>query len=132
MYKKDLLKEWSSGHLTSYRWYLDYLADNTLKSECGLRELFEDAHLDKPTSIDSSFKGGKKSQSAKKLRKTKDQFVRPLGDKRDEEDLKQEEHAPNPKYLQFRIVHQKRRLLNVDANPSLDLLQNPILDPIKL
>jgi hypothetical protein len=53
-----------------------------------LKEKFEDTRLDKPTSIDSSFKGGKRSHNAKKLRKTKDQLARPLGDKWDEENLK--------------------------------------------
>jgi len=72
MYRKDLLKEWSNGHLASYGWYLDCLADSTLKSKHGLKEKFEDAHLNKPTSTNSRFKGGKRSQSAKKLKKTKD------------------------------------------------------------
>jgi hypothetical protein len=67
MYKKDLLKEWSNGHLTSYGWHLDYLADNTPKSEHGLREKFEGVHLNKPTSTDSSFRGGKRSHSAKNV-----------------------------------------------------------------
>jgi hypothetical protein len=35
-------------------------------------ETFEDAYLDKATSIDFSFKGGKKSKNVKKLMKTKD------------------------------------------------------------
>jgi hypothetical protein len=59
MYKKDLLKEWSNGQLASYGWYLDYLANSTLESKCGLRENFEDAHLDKPTSTDFSFRVAK-------------------------------------------------------------------------
>jgi hypothetical protein len=63
--------------------------------ECRLREKFEDACLDKPTSTYSSFRGGKRTHSAKK-RKTKDQFVGPLGEKQDEEDLEQEEPEPNP------------------------------------
>jgi hypothetical protein len=37
-----------------------------------LREKLQDARLDKPASIDSSFKGGKRSHNVKKLRKTKD------------------------------------------------------------
>jgi hypothetical protein len=71
MYRKDLLKEWSNGHLASYGWYLDCPTYTTPKSECGLREKFEDEHLDKPTSSDFNFKGGKKSQSANK-KKTND------------------------------------------------------------
>jgi len=69
MYRKDLLKEWSSGHLTSCGLYL---ADSTPKLKCGLKEKFKDAHLDKPTLFYFSFKGGKRSHSAKKLKKTKD------------------------------------------------------------
>jgi len=64
------MKEWSSGHLTSCGWHLDYLTNSTLESECRLKEKFEDMRLDKSTSIDFSFKGGKKSHNAKKLRKT--------------------------------------------------------------
>jgi hypothetical protein len=59
MYKKDLLKEWSNGQLASYGWYLDYPANSTPKLKCGLRENFEDACLDKPTSTDFSFKVAK-------------------------------------------------------------------------
>jgi hypothetical protein len=55
--------------------------------ECGLREKFEDACLNKPTSINYSFKGSNKKHSANKLRKTEDQSTGPLGDKWDEEDL---------------------------------------------
>jgi hypothetical protein len=80
MYKKDLLKEWSIGHLGSYGWYLDCPIDNTPKLERRLRQKFEDTHLDKPTSTYYNFKGGKKNQSAKK-KKTKDQFVKPSGEK---------------------------------------------------
>lgn len=87
MYRKDLLKEWSSGHLASYRWYLDCRVDNTLKLKCGLREKFEDAHLDKPTSTDFNFRGVTWSHNAKKLRKTKDQLGGPSSDKQNYEDL---------------------------------------------
>jgi hypothetical protein len=66
------------------------------------------------------------------LKKTKDQFAGPLDDKRDEEDVEQEEPTQNPKGLQSRIIHKRRRLLNVDANPILDHLQNPIPNPIEL
>jgi hypothetical protein len=55
--------------------------------------------LDKPTSTDFNFKGGKRSQSAKKLKKTKHQYVGCSNDKWDEEELKQEESTPNPKGL---------------------------------
>lgn len=99
--------------------------------ECELREKFEDAHLDKPSLIDSSFRGGKRNHNAKKLKKTKDQLVKPLGDKYDEEDLKQEEPPPNLEALQSRIVHMWRWLLNINANPNLDFLQNPIPNPIE-
>ncbi|CAM6007070.1 unnamed protein product [Sphagnum balticum] len=88
MYRKDLLKEWLSGHLASYGWYLDCPDDNTPKSKCKLREKFEDAHLDKPTSNNSNFKGGTKSHNAKKLRKTTEQSVGLSSDKRDDDDLK--------------------------------------------
>jgi hypothetical protein len=53
-----------------------------------LKEKFKDAHLDKPTSTDFSFMGGKRSKSVKKLRKTKDQSTRRSSDKHDEKDLK--------------------------------------------
>jgi hypothetical protein len=65
MYKKDFLKEWSSGHMASYGWYLNCPTNNTPKSECGLREKFEDICLNKPISIDFNFRGGKRSQNAK-------------------------------------------------------------------
>ncbi len=87
MYKKDFLKQWWSGHLASYGLYLDYPANSTPKLERGLKEKFEDTHLDKPTSPDFSFRGGKRSQSAKKLKKITDQFVGLSGDKCDEEDF---------------------------------------------
>jgi hypothetical protein len=61
MYRKDLLKEWSSGHLASCGWYLNCPANNTPKLEHGLREKFEDARLDKPTSTNINFRGGKRS-----------------------------------------------------------------------
>jgi len=86
--------------LASYGWYLNYLANSTPKSKCNLKEKFEDAHLDKPTSTNFSFRGGKKSHNAKKLRKTKDQSIGPSNDKQDEEDLEEEELVPNPKGLQ--------------------------------
>jgi hypothetical protein len=89
MYRKDLLKEWSSGHLTSCGWYLDCPTDNTPKLKCKLGEKFKDAHLDKHTLFYFCFKGGKRSHGAKKLKKTKDWLVRPSGDKQDEEDLEQ-------------------------------------------
>ncbi len=71
MYRKDLLKKWSSGHLASCGWYLDCLVEGTPKLECRLREKFEDEHLDKPILTNFNSRGGKKSQSAKK-RKTTD------------------------------------------------------------
>jgi hypothetical protein len=87
MYKKDLLKEWLNGHLASYGWYLDCTLDNTPESKCKLREKFEDAHLDKPTSTDSNFRVGTRSHNVKKLKKTKDQSAGPSNDKQDDEDL---------------------------------------------
>jgi hypothetical protein len=54
------------------------LVDNTPELECGLKEKFENDHLDKPTSTNSSFRGGKK---------TKDQSDKPLGEKWDEDNL---------------------------------------------
>jgi hypothetical protein len=56
---KDLLKEWLNGHVTSCGWYLNYLANNTPKSECGLKEKFENAHLNKPPSTNSNFRVGR-------------------------------------------------------------------------
>jgi hypothetical protein len=64
-----------------------------------LKEKFEDMHLNKPTSIDLSFRVVKRRQSAKNLKKIKDQFVGPLSVKWDEEDVKQEESPPNPENL---------------------------------
>ncbi len=77
--------------MASYGWYLDYP-----KLECKLKEKFEDACLNKPTSTDSNFRGGKRSHNAKKLRKTKDQLVGLINDKRNDQDLKLEEPTPNP------------------------------------
>jgi hypothetical protein len=57
MYRKDHLKEWSSAHLASCEWYLDYLDDSTPKSKHGLKEKFEDGCFDKPTSTDSTMEG---------------------------------------------------------------------------
>jgi hypothetical protein len=108
MYRKDLLKEWSSGHLASCGWYLDCPTNNTLKLEHRLRGKFEGTHLDKLTSTNFSFRGGKKNKSAKKLRKTKDQFARPSSDKKDEEDVEHKEFTPNPKGLQSWTIHQRR------------------------
>ncbi len=33
MYKKDMLRDWTSPHLLDYGWYLDYLKENTLPSK---------------------------------------------------------------------------------------------------
>jgi hypothetical protein len=46
-----------------------------------LREKYEDGHFDKPISIDFNFKGGRKSQSAKRSNKIKNQLVGPLDEK---------------------------------------------------
>jgi hypothetical protein len=46
-----------------------------------LREKYEDGRFDKPTSICSSFKGGRKSQNAKRSKKIKNQLVGPLDEK---------------------------------------------------
>ncbi len=81
------MKERFNGHLASYGWYLDYTLDNTPKSKCKLREKFEDAHLDKPTSTDSNFRVGTRSHNAKKLKKAKDQSAGPSSDKQDDDDL---------------------------------------------
>jgi hypothetical protein len=89
MYRIKLWKEWSNGHLASYRWYLDCPANNTPKLTRGLREKFKDVHLDKPISTNSSFRGGKKNHSVKKLKKTKDQYVGRLNEIWDEEDLEE-------------------------------------------
>ncbi len=97
MYRKDLLKEWPIAFLASCRWYLACLADSTTKFKCGLREKFEDGHLNKPISTDFNFRGGKKSHNAKRISKTKNQSTRPSNEKLDEEDLEQEECIPNPK-----------------------------------
>jgi hypothetical protein len=61
MCRKDLLKEWLSGHLASYGWYLDCTVDNTPKTKCRLKKKFEDACFDKSTLISFSFMGGKRS-----------------------------------------------------------------------
>ncbi len=63
----------SNTFLACCRWYLTCLADSTPKFKRGLREKFEDGHLNKPTSIDSNFQGDKKSHDAKRIRKTKNQ-----------------------------------------------------------
>jgi len=81
MYKKDLFKEWLNGHLAHCGWYLDCPTISTLKSKCELREKFENAYLDKPTSTNSSFRSGKKSHNAKKLKNTKEQSPKPSSDK---------------------------------------------------
>jgi hypothetical protein len=99
MYNKDFLKKWSSGHLASYGWYLNCLTNNISVLEHGLKEKFEDVHLNKPTSTNSSFRSGKRNHSAKKLKKTKDQSVGPSSDKQNEEDLEQEEPPTIPKAL---------------------------------
>jgi hypothetical protein len=84
-------------HFAFCGWYLDYPVDSTLKSKCGLREKFEDDHLNKLTSTDSSFRGGKKSHNAKRSRKTKNQSARLSGEKLNEEDREQEELVLNQK-----------------------------------
>lgn len=73
------------------------MANNTLELKCGLKEKFEDNHFDNPTSIDSSFKASKKSHNAKRIKKIKNQSVKPSDEKLDEEDIEQKEPVPNPK-----------------------------------
>jgi hypothetical protein len=41
MYKKDILKDWSSPHLLDYGWYLDYPKENILPSKFKIRKKYE-------------------------------------------------------------------------------------------
>jgi hypothetical protein len=71
------------------------LANCTPKSKCGSREKFEDGHFNKPTSINSNFRGGKKSHDAKRIKKTKNQSIKPLSEKSNVEDFEQKEYISN-------------------------------------
>jgi hypothetical protein len=66
----------------------------------------------------------------KRSRETKDQSVGPSDEKLDEEDLEQEEPPPNPE-APLHTMHQRRRFLNIDIDPCLDLLPYPLLNPIE-
>jgi hypothetical protein len=48
----------------------------------------------------------------------------------DENDIEQKEPPPNPKTPPW-TIHRNKQFLNIDADPSLDLLPNPFLNPIK-
>lgn len=81
MFRKDLLKDWSLVHLPSCDWCLDCPYNTTLKSERQLKEKFDEGNLEKTISIDSNFRGGKQSQSAKKVKKNKKQSIGPSSEK---------------------------------------------------
>jgi len=97
MYRKDLLKEWLTTHFAFCEWYLDCPIDSTLESKCGLREKFEDDHLNKLISTYLSSRGGKKSHNAKRSKKIENQLIKLSGEKLNEEDLEQEELVLNQK-----------------------------------
>jgi hypothetical protein len=45
MYRKDMLRDWSSPHLLDCGWYLDYPNENTLSLEFGIRDKHEPRFL---------------------------------------------------------------------------------------
>jgi hypothetical protein len=45
MYRKGMLKDWSSPHLLLCGWYLDYLKENTPPLEFEIQEKYEPAFL---------------------------------------------------------------------------------------
>jgi hypothetical protein len=45
MYKKGMLKDWSSPHLLLCGWYLDYLKENTPPPEFEIQEKYEPTFL---------------------------------------------------------------------------------------
>jgi hypothetical protein len=71
MFRKDLLKDYTLAHLPSYNWYLDCPYDTTIMLECQLREKFDEGNLEQIISTNTCFRGGKKSHSTKRVRKTK-------------------------------------------------------------
>ncbi len=73
MYRKDLLKDWSSAHLTKCEWYFDYLKDYTPSFEVSLCESFELGFTKKAIETPMS-QGPKKSRDATK-KKSKEKFT---------------------------------------------------------
>jgi hypothetical protein len=45
MYRKDMLRDWSSPHLLDYDWYLDCPKENTLPSKFKIQEKYEPEFL---------------------------------------------------------------------------------------
>ncbi len=81
MFKKYLLKDWTHAHHPNYGQYLDYLYYTNIKSKCELGEKFGETNLKKATSENLSLRGGKQSQSAKRVKKTNKQSIGPFGEK---------------------------------------------------
>jgi hypothetical protein len=71
MFKKDLFKDWTLAHLPYYDWYLDCPYNINIKSKHELKEIFGETNLEKATSTYLSFRSGKQSQSAKRVRNRK-------------------------------------------------------------
>jgi hypothetical protein len=75
MFRRDLLKDWGPAHLPYCGWYLDYPYDTSIKLEHELNEKFSETNLEKVTSTYSNLRGVKQSQSAKKVQKSKSNWL---------------------------------------------------------
>jgi hypothetical protein len=66
MYKKNMLRDWSSPHLLDYGWYIDCPKENTLPSKFKIQEKYELAFfqglgaLEKETLTKKIMEGGKR------------------------------------------------------------------------
>jgi hypothetical protein len=76
MYKKGMLRDWSSPHLLDYGWYLDCSKENTPPSKFEIREKNEFAFyqdlgaLEKETPIKKRMDGGKMKGKRQMLEST--------------------------------------------------------------
>ncbi len=73
MYQKDLLKDWSSPHLTECGWYLDCCMNHTSSFEVSPCESLEPGFTEK--AIETHMSQGPKNSKDTTKKKVKENFV---------------------------------------------------------
>ncbi len=135
MFRKDLHKDWGLAHLPYYDQYLDCPYDTTIELECELKEKFGEANLEKTTSTNSSLRGVKQSQSAKRVRKSKKQSAGPSSENPNIKDFIEVVASGNEGATQDRMVKTpttQRCLHNMSLDLSLEDLQGPTHETLDL
>lgn len=135
MFRMDLLMEWGLAHLPYYDWYLDCPYDTIVESKCELKEKFGETNLEKATSTNSSLRGVKQSQIAKRVRKLKKQSARPSSENPNIEDFVEvvacgDEGATHDRMVKTPMT--QRCLHNMNFYLSLKDLQGPTHEALDL